>query len=266
MDNDVLLVEKKETNVCILTLNRPDKRNSLSLDLIAAIYKTFQDLSKDDSIRGVVIRGNGDKAFCAGYDIQALPTNDNPEIRDVVGTKDPLQMAFQSVIEYPYPVIAMINGAAYGAGYELAVCCDLRVGSDRTRIGMPPAKIGVVYPPMGLQRFIRTIGMRNTKEMFFTGNTYEGSRIREMALVDYMVSDTELESFTLELAGGIAGNAPLSVKGTKRILNLLTMNHGMSDQDRMEAEGLVAAAFNSEDLKEGQMAFFQKRTPQFRGR
>jgi len=266
MENDVLLVEKRKANVCILTLNRPDKRNSLSFDLIAKIHKTFKALSEDDSIRAVVIRGGGDKAFCAGYDIQALPTSNNPEIQDVVGTKDPLQMAFQSVIEYPYPVIAMINGAAYGAGYELAVCCDLRVGSDKTRIGMPPAKIGVVYPLIGLQRFIRTIGMRNTKEMFFTATTYEGLQIKEMALVDYMVSDAELESFTLELAEGIAGNAPLAVKGTKRILNLLTLDHGMRDEDRMEAEGLVAAAFNSDDLKEGQMAFFQKRSPQFRGR
>ena len=265
MESEILLTEKKG-NVCTLILNRPEKRNSVSLDLLIEIYQTLQELSNDDTIRTIVIRGSGDKAFSSGYDIKSIPTKGTPELQERMKTQNPLALASDSVVNYPYPVIAMLNGYAYGAGCELAVCCDIRIGADDISMGMPPAKLGVVYRPKALQRFINVIGLRRTKEIFFTGRFYDAPLLKEIGLVDYMVPRAELESFTYSLADEIAGNAPLSLKGTKRILNLLAGSEKLNDEDLKEAEEIIAQAFNSEDLKEAQTAFFQKRKPTFKGK
>ncbi len=123
-----------------------------------------------------------------------------------------------------------------------------------------------MYRPQALQRFINVIGLRKTKEIFFTGRFYDAPLLKEIGLVDYMVPRAELESFTYSLAEEIAGNAPLSLKGTKRILNLLAGSVKLNDEDLKESEELIAQAFNSEDLKEAQTAFFQKRKPSFKGK
>jgi len=165
-----------------------------------------------------------------------------------------------------YPVIALIDGVAFGAGCELAICCDIRIGTDKTRIGMPPAKLGLVYPWPGLKRFIQTIGLRSTREMFFTGRTYQGMRLKELGLIDYIVAGDELESFTYRMAEEIAANAPLALKGTKRVINLLLQSTSMQESGRREAEAITRLTFSSEDLKEGQLAFLEKRKPNFQGR
>ncbi len=265
MDNEILLIERKGY-VCTLVLNRPEKRNSLSPDLLIEIHQTLQEFSKDDTIRTIIIRGAGDRAFSSGYDIGAIPTKITPEIQGRLKAQNPLELALESVANYPYPVIAMLNGYAFGAGCELAVSCDIRIGADDIRMGMPPAKLGVVYFPAGLRRFIQVIGLSGTKELFFTGRYYDTSRIKEMGLVDYLIPKSELESFTYALAEEIASNAPLSLRGTKRIINLLISSEKMNEDGQKEAEEIIARAFNSEDLKEGQMAFLQKRKPVFKGR
>ena len=144
MDNEILLIERKGY-VCTLVLNRPEKRNSLSPDLLIEIHQTLQEFSKDDTIRTIIIRGAGDRAFSSGYDIGAIPTKITPEIQGRLKAQNPLELALESVANYPYPVIAMLNGYAFGAGCELAVSCDIRIGADDIRMGMPPAKLGVVY-------------------------------------------------------------------------------------------------------------------------
>ena len=265
MDSDILLIEKKE-NMATLTLNRPGKRNSLSPDLLIKIYLTLSDMSKDDQVRVVIIRGVGDRAFSSGYDIASIPTEISPEVQEQLKDKNPLELGISSVIDYPYPVIAMLNGYAFGAGCELALSCDIRIGADDIRMGMPPAKLGVVYFPDGLLRFIQVIGLSATKELFFSGRYYEAQRVKELGLVDYMVPRSELESFTYGLAEEIAGNAPLSLKGTKRILNLLMRTGGLDKEGLQESEELIFKAFKSEDLKEGQTAFLEKRKPNFVGR
>jgi enoyl-CoA hydratase/carnithine racemase len=265
MENEILLIERKE-HVCTLILNRPEKRNSLSPDLLVQIHQTLQKCSKDDEIRAVIIRGIGDRAFSSGYDISAIPTDLDTEIQDVLKTHNHLKLALESIVSYPYPVIAMLNGDAFGAGCELAIACDIRIGADNIRMGMPPAKLGVVYFPEGLQRFIQIIGLSRTKELFFTGRYYEGPRIKKMGLVDYMVPRSQLETYTYSLAQEIAGNAPLSLIGTKRIINLLLRSAKIDEKDRKEAEEIIVKALNSEDLKEGQMAFLEKRKPNFKGK
>ena len=260
-----LLIQKKH-NVVTLTLNRPEKKNSLSPELVKIMLQTLKELSTDDSMRVVVIRGSGEKAFCAGYDIRSLPTKRDNDVAEKMQELSPVELLFKSIVSYPYPTIAMINGAAFGAGCELAVCCDIRIGADDISIGMPPAKLGLVYPWSGLQRFIQTIGDQNTREIFFAGRTYKGNRLKALGLLNYLVPAGALESFTYQMASEIAANAPLALKGIKRILNLLSPSELLGNGHQKEAESIAEAAFLSEDLKEGQLAFFEKRKPKFKGR
>jgi len=265
MSSELLLVEKKG-NTCTLTLNRPEKRNALSPDLLADLYETLDALAKDDHLRTLILRGSGEKAFCSGYDIGSIPTRVNPEIQEKLKKQNPLELALNRVENYPYPVIAMLNGSAFGAGCELALCCDIRLAADDIRMGLPPAKLGLVYPWKGVQRFIQILGARHTREILFTGRTLEGPRLLEKGLVDYLVPRGELESFTARLAEEIAGNAPLSLKGMKKTINLILSSGEMKEEDRKVAEALMIQAFNSEDLKEGQKAFMEKRKPVFKGK
>jgi enoyl-CoA hydratase/carnithine racemase len=265
VSTDILLVEKKD-RVATLTFNRPEKRNSLSQDLLIKIHQTLDNFAREDEIRAVVVRGIGDKAFSSGYDIAAIPTEVSPQTREKLRDQNPLELALNSIVNFPYPVIALLNGYAFGAGCELAICCDLRIGADDIRMGMPPAKLGLVYQLSGLTRFIQVAGISNTREIFLTGRYYPAQRAKEMGLVDYLLPRQEVEAFAYEMAREIAGNAPLSVKGTKRILNLLSKTITLSDEDRREANRIIAQAFNSEDLKEAQKAFLQKRKPEFKGR
>ena len=265
MQNRLLRVLKKNY-LATLTLNRPEKQNSLSPELVKILLQTLEALSGDGTIRTVVIRGSGDKAFCAGYDIGSLPTSHSDDPHEELERLNAVESLFKTIIDYPFPVIAMINGVAFGAGCELAICCDIRIAADNIRIGMPPAKLGLVYPWGGLQRFIQVIGLKSTKEIFFTGRAYEGSRLKELGLVDYLLPGDELEAFTCRMAEEIAANAPLSLKGTKRVLNLLLRASQFDKSHRKEAESITRASFLSEDLEEGQRAFLEKRKPLFKGR
>ena len=265
MEERPLLVNRKD-KVVNLILNRPEKKNSLSPDLVQLLLQTLQALAADASIRAVIMRGAGSSAFCSGYDIRSLPTGSGSNIHENLNKLSPVESLFQTVINFPYPVIAMIEGAAFGAGCELAICCDIRIGTDESRMGMPPAKLGLVYPWKGLQRFIQTIGVRSTREMFFTGRTYQGMRLKELGLLDYIVDRDELVSFAYQMAEEIAANAPLALKGTKRVINLLLQSTQLGENALQEAETIMKSAISSEDLKEGQRAFLEKRKPNFQGR
>lgn len=261
-----MLSTETSGHIMTLVLNRPEKRNALTPGMLLEICEIFNKFSKNDDIRSVVIRGAGGKAFSAGYDIGTIPTKGDPDaIREKLRS-DPLELALESVVNYPYPVIAMLNGYAFGAGCELSMCCDIRVAADDTRMGMTPAKLGVVYAPRGIQRFVQVIGLPRTKELFFTGRIYDASLIKEKGLVDYVVPKKDLESFTYSMAEEIAGNAPLSLKGTKRIINILMQSTKIRGEGLKEAESFVEQAFHSEDLREGQIAFSEKRKPQFIGK
>ncbi len=261
MQNDVLLVQT-DGRVCTITLNRPEKRNSLSPELLKKLTATLGQLAASDEVRVLVIRGAENKAFCAGFDLNLLPTGDNDDGEGI----NPFEEAMEAIVRFPYPVIAMMNGYAFGGGCDLAVSCDIRIGVEEIKIGMVPAKLGVVYSASGLRRFIRVIGLSKTKELFFTGRHYKGPCLKEIGFLNYLVSQEDLETFTYEMAREIAENAPLSLKGTKRVLELITQASAMSREAWAEADEIATASFLSEDLKEGQTAFFEKRKPEFKGR
>jgi enoyl-CoA hydratase len=260
MASDSVLVEKKGY-VTTIVLNRPAKLNSLTPGLLIQLSQVIETLKHDGDTRALIIRGAGDKAFSAGYDIGSIPTTGAADPR-----QNPLEDALQSVMNFPCPVIAMLNGSAYGAGCELAVSCDFRAGGPGIRMGMPPAKLGIVYSPNGLMRFIRQLGFAKTREIFFTGRNYDSERAKEMGLIDYLVPMSELEQFTFGLAAEMAANSPLAVRGIKRILCMLATPVQLTEAQASEAWQLVSDSFCSEDLQEARSAFLGKRMPVFRGR
>ena len=263
--DECLLVEKNDY-VCTLILNRPEKRNSLSPELLVQLTDTLNRLSQDDDIRTVVIRGTGDKAFCAGYDIGALNFDKSEDNGQMTDQSNPFETAMETIVNFPYPVIAMMNGYAFGGGCDLAASCDIRIGAVDIRIGMVPAKLGVVYSLGGLRRFVNAIGFSNAKDLFFTGSTFEAEQLKEMGFLNYLVPKDEIEPFTMNLARGISTNAPLSLKGIKRNLNILSNAIQIGEHESREGAELVRNAFLSRDFKEGQKSFFEKRTPQFEGK
>jgi enoyl-CoA hydratase len=265
LNNQLLLVQTKN-NICTLTLNRPEKKNSLSLELIERLRSTLEELAEDDNIRAIILRGSGDKAFCSGFDIGSLPTQSKGDADQRLKSLDQVESLFQCLIRFPYPVIAMLNGFAFGLGCELAMCCDIRIGVEDIRMGVPPVKLGMVYPWAGLHRFIQNIGLQSTKEMFFTGRTYTGERIKELGLVDYLVPADALEEVTHAMAEEIAGNAPLALKGTKKVINLLMQTNRLDKTQSEEAQMIFNKTLLSEDMQEGQAAFLEKRKPRFKGK
>jgi enoyl-CoA hydratase/carnithine racemase len=239
--NKKLLLVKKKNNVCTLTLNRLEKQNSLSIEMIELLESNLRELAQDDAVRTVILRGAGDKAFCSGFDIGSLPISSKGNRNE------------RLLVSFPIPIIAMLNGFAFGLGCELAICCDLRIGAEDIRMGMPPAKLGLVYQWTGLQRFIQSIGLQSSKEMFFTGRAYKGKRIKELGLVDYFVPRGKLEEFTYNLAEEIAGNAPLALKGTKKIMDMLLRTNQLDETQIKEA------------CKRGRLLFWKSENHDLRG-
>jgi len=249
--------------VRVVTLDNPLKRNALDYRSLADIEAACAAAGRD-GLRCLVFRGAGDKAFCSGFDIEALPTGpqegDRPDLA--------VERTMEAVEAVPCPTIAFLNGSAFGGGGELAVSCDLRVARQGIFLGMPPARLGVVYPVGGLRRFLSLVGPSRARELFFTGRPVDAERALAIGLVDRLLPVADAERAAMELAAEIAENAPLAVQGMKRILRLLEAAHerGFTPGEREEIALLRRRAFESEDTAEGRAAFLEKRAPRFQGR
>lgn len=264
-DEPELLVEKSDF-IAVLTINRPQRRNALSSTLLVSLAQTLRGLAEEGEIRCAILRGAGDKAFSAGMDLSALPEGIPEDVQKQIESKGPLQYGLDAIEDCPFPVIAMIRGYCVGAGCETSMACDLRVGAEGCRMGMPPARLGIVYPPEGLHRFIRNLGYATTKKVFLTAELLEGGEAYRMGMLDYLVPDADLEGFTEELARRLASNAPLSVAGHKRSLQILASMRILSEEERQEINAIMGRAMASEDAREGIMAFREKREPVFKGK
>ncbi|HEX3034475.1 MAG TPA: enoyl-CoA hydratase-related protein [Thermodesulfobacteriota bacterium] len=259
-----LIIEEKD-RICTITLNRPEKRNSLTPTMLLEIASGLKRIKDEGNARCTVIRGSGDKAFSSGYDISAIGKLKDDMMRDYTGNH-PLIIAAKAIENFPYPVIAMINGHAFGGGLEITLSCDLRISVDSALFGMPPAKLGVIYAYSGVRKFLNLVGLGYTKEFFLTGRNIDAKKAEKIGLVNYILPQSELEEFTYKLASEISENAPLSMSTMKEMINAWQRNQTFSSEDEETIKEMILKVQESEDYKEGQRAFAEKRKPKFQGK
>jgi enoyl-CoA hydratase/carnithine racemase len=254
-----LLLDHPAESVARLTISNPDRRGALDHELLDALAGHARTLDA----RCLVIRGSGE-VFSAGYDIGNLEEGQFEEAAERL-VAHPFQDAIEALDAYAYPVIAALNGHAIGGGLELALTCDIRVAARGIRLGMPPAKLGLIYSHTGLRRFIDVCGVANTAELFYVGRNIDAERAERMGLVNKLVEPEELDGHVLGLAAEIAANAPLSLAGNKRAIRALRARPLPEEVERELVE-LRESCFRSEDFREGVRAFAEKRKPVWRGR
>ena len=262
MSGNKELIIAENGAICTITFNRPEKRNLLTPGMLLEISGTIERLKEEKEVRCVIITGAGEKAFSSGYDISAI--KDDDMIRNHEGN-NPLPMAVKAIESFPYPVIAMMNGHAFGAGLEIAVTCDIRVLAKDSSLGMPPAKLGVVYSYRGVKKFLNLLGPGYTKELFLLGRSVDAEKALQMGLVNYLIPRDELEEFTYELAAEVSENAPLSLKALKEMTKVWERNQTLTPEDEKLLREMTLDVQNSEDYKEGQKSFAEKRKPKFKG-
>ncbi len=264
MPYETILIEKKE-GIEVLTLNRPDRMNSLNEKLAAEIVQELQEANRDDEIRVLVLTGAG-KGFCAGADVGGMSAGE----REPKGAEE-IRRGFrniQGVIlglhRLEKPTIAMVNGPAVGGGFDLACACDLRTGSENARFMVAFTRIGLFPGWGGTWLYPRIIGLPKAAEMLFTGDFLEAKEAERLGLLNKLVPATELEKETMNLARRIANGPPIAIRLAK-----LQLYKGL-EMDLETALQVAAACetitLTSEDHREGVAAFREKRPPRYKGR
>jgi enoyl-CoA hydratase/carnithine racemase len=245
---------EKQDDIAVVTLVNPARRNALDPALLAALVEALQSLPAE-GVRALVLTGAGE-LFSSGYDIRALPAGAPP-------TENPLGPALAAIADGKLPVIAALNGAAIGGGCELAATCDLRVAHAGVSLTMPPARLGLVYSPLGLRRFVSLVGLSRTRELFLTAAPVTAERALAWGLIDRVVAAPEVLPAALALATEIARNAPLAVAGMRRVLELIAPP--IAPEALAEIAALIDGAWRSADAAEARAAFIEKRKPVFHG-
>lgn len=256
-----LLVDEPAEGVTRLTISNPERRGALDHAILDAFASTVPGLEA----RCLIITGEGN-IFSAGYDLGGLPGEMLPEQADQL-VAHPFADAIDAIEGYPYPTLAVLNGHAIGGGLELALACDLRVAADSIKLGMPPAKLGLIYSHTGIRKFIETVGAARTRELFLVGRRIDASAAAQWGLVNAVSPPEALNEEALSLAREIAGNAPLSQLGNKRIIReLLSAQMALDPETENELLELRRSCFSSADFQEGVRAFAEKRPPRWQGR
>jgi enoyl-CoA hydratase/carnithine racemase len=256
-----LRLDEPAPHVSRLTIDNPAKRNALDHDILDALADVLPKLEA----RCLLLTAEG-KVFSAGYDIGALPQDDFARAAEAI-VAHPFTAAIEALDAFPFPVLAAICGHAIGGGLELALSCDLRVCSADARLGMPPARLGLIYSHTGLRKFLDAIGAPRTRELFFTARNVGAQEALSWGLVGEVLPAAEVAARGVELAAEIAANAPLSLVGNKRVIRELLEARGALDPTvEEELVALRDACFGSEDFFEGVRAFAEKRAPRWQGR
>ena len=258
-----LLIVEKNRGVGYLGLNRPEKHNAVSYEMWQGIAQVMDDFESDDSVRVIIIAGEGGKAFSAGADIsefeQRRSSADAIEVYNRAAG-----LAQQKLTNISKPTIAKIAGYCIGGGVSTALCCDLRFATDDSKFGIPAAKLGVGYGYGSLRSLVGAVGPIRAKEILFTARQFTAKEAYDMGLINRVLTRSELDGFVDECAETIACNAPLTIKACKQIIAEFCKDP--DDRDLDLCRRLVDECFASEDYKEGREAFMEKRKPEFRGR
>jgi enoyl-CoA hydratase/carnithine racemase len=257
-------VDRPAEAVARLTISNPGKRNALDHEMLDAIAEAMPALDRGIEVRCVIVTGS-DGMFSAGYDIGGIPDEVFAEEAERL-VAHPFHRAIEAVESFPFPTVAAINGHALGGGLELALSCDLRLAASGVKLGMPPAKLGLIYSHTGLQKFIDAVGPARTRELFFVGRNLDAERAEQIGLVHEVVPAEAVDSAAIDLASEIAGNAPISLKGNKEIIRRLTSFPRMSEEEEQETISLRMSSFQTDDFREGVRAFGEKRRPEWKGK
>jgi enoyl-CoA hydratase/carnithine racemase len=256
-----VLQDRPADGVLRLTISNPSKRNALDHAILDGIAAALDGVDA----RCVILTG-ADGMFSSGYDIGDIP-DDVFAVEAEKLVAHPFTSALEALDACDVPTVAALTGHTIGGGLELALACDLRIAADGIALGMPPAKLGLVYSHTGLRRFIDAIGLPRTRELFLVGRNIDAATALSWGMLNDVVAPTQLEEASLSWATEIAANAPLSVRGNKRILRELQRASGELDPDiERELVELRRACFASEDMREGVRAFGEKRPARWQGR
>jgi enoyl-CoA hydratase/carnithine racemase len=256
------MISKKQDGVGWMIFNNPERHNAISLEMWEAALEIMADFAADTSVRVMVVTGAGGKAFASGADISKFK-DERQEADAVAHYQVTTQKAYEAIQAMPIPTIAMIRGYCIGGGTAAAVCCDLRICTENARFGVPAAKLGLGYGLNRAQPLVDLVGPAFAKEMFFTGRQFTAREAERMGLVNRVIEDDKLEAAVDEMARTIAENAPLTVKCAKLVVGEAIKDSSL--RDVAATERAVQACFDSNDYKEGQAAFMEKRKPNFTG-
>ena len=259
--SDSLLLIRDDASVRTIAVNRPDKLNALNAATLDALDAAFADAAADAAVRVVVLTGAGPKSFVAGADIAEMNGLTPARGRDfsLRGTR-----MMRRVEKLSKPVIAMVNGFAFGGGLELAMCCHLRIAADTAKVGQPEINLGLIPGFGGTQRLLRLCGRAATLELCLTGAPITAERALQLGIVNRVVPAADLESETMQLAAQLAASAPLAVRG---MLDCVNVGGECGIEEGLEYESVqFGLTFASDDMREGTSAFLEKRKPVFAGR
>jgi methylmalonyl-CoA decarboxylase len=258
--HDLIYTEIKE-NIGTATINDPPTANCLSSTILHGLLRAFDKFAQQH-VRVVVIRAYpGAKIWSAGHDLREIHADGT----DPLPYHEPFEQVLRRVIEFPVPVVGMIEGSVWGGACDLAMTCDLLIGTPAASFAITPAKIGIAYNTAGLHHFIGVLPAHIIKEMLFTGNPISAPDAHRLGLLNRLVEADKLEAATLEICRNIAARAPLVVRLLKLEMRRLTAGPALSPDEFEEIQSLRRQTYRSKDFREGVQAFFEKRPPTFTG-
>ncbi|MBM4061494.1 MAG: enoyl-CoA hydratase/isomerase family protein [Planctomycetes bacterium] len=247
------VLHERRGDAVLVTLNAPERRNAIDQQMVDGLHRLLDQFWHDESVAALVITGAGDKAFAAGADIAQLRERTSRDALLAINSS-----VFDRVEAFPAPVIAAIRGYALGGGCELALACDLRICGESAKLGQPEVKLGIIPAAGGTYRLPRLVGLGRARELIYTGRMVAAEEALRIGLANQVVPDAQVVDAALQLAGEIAQNGRLAVRGAKRALNALARpDHA----NAMAFECAVQAVlFDSEDKKARMDAFLGKQT------
>ena len=261
----MVLLRERHDSVEVLTMNRPASANALDPQLLSELSRAFEDIDHNDDVRVVVLTGSGERHFCAGMDLAAFsagPDESGEANESASGGsrgRSPLELFQRPCTK---PLIAAVNGVAVGGGFELVLACDMVVAVEGARFGLPEVRRGLIAGGGGTLLGTR-IPLALALEVALTGELVEVERASQWGLVNQVVPRRELMDSALQLAAAVAANGPLAVRTTKKLMRRAVTEHPIGGWGSSEE---IAAVFQSEDAREGAMAFLEKRAPVWKGR
>ena len=256
------MLSRVKDGVGYITFNNPEKHNAVSIEMWDALEQILDGFRSSQEIRVIVLSGAGGKAFVSGADISKFDKERSSK-EAVLSYNKRTQKVYENLETFPKPTIAMIDGYCIGGGLNLAVCCDIRICSEKSKFAMPAAKLSLGYPFSSIKRLFDVMGPGMAKHFMFTAEKISASEALACGLVQKLVSEDSIDSYVKDYALNIANNAPLTIKAMKQIGIEISKNS--DERDLLLCEKLASACFDSEDYKEGRKAFMEKRKPKFQG-